>query len=127
MKFKLIKNTRIITPFTEILEGYIVIKDKTISFIGDREKDRKEFDYFVENVDEVIDFKRKIAIPGFIDIHTHGALGKEYSSSPDLLLEDSKFRAAKGVVGFLPTIGAMVSAEKILDSASKLIEIINVK
>lgn len=122
---KLIKNTRAITPFIEILDAYIVVEGKTIHFIGDLKKDKKEYEYFTNKATKIIDFKNKIAMPGFIDIHTHGALGKEYSSSPDLLLEDSKFRATKGVVGFLPTIGAMVSKEKILDSASKLVEIID--
>jgi len=122
---KLIKNTKIITPFIEIPDGFLVIEDKTIHFIGDIKKDKKEYEYFVNKATEIIDFKNKIAIPGFIEIHTHGALGKDYSSSPDLLLEDSKFRATKGVTGFLPTIGAMVPAEKILDSASKLVDLMD--
>lgn len=122
---KLIRNTKIVTPFTEIKDGFLVIKDKIIHFVGDTKKDKKEYQYFVNKADKIIDFKKMIASPGFIDIHTHGALGKDYSSSPDLLLEDSKFRATKGVVGFLPTIGTFVSADKMLDSASKLVEIID--
>ena len=122
---KLIKNTKIITPFIEILDGFLVIKDRMIHFIGDIKKDEKEYEYFINKANKIIDFKKKIAIPGFIEIHTHGALGKDYSYSPDLLLEDSKFRATKGVTGFLPTVGANVHAEKILNSASKLVEIMD--
>jgi len=122
---KLIKNTKIITPFTEIEDGFLVIKDKIIYFVGDTERCKKEYEYFEGEADEILDFKEKITSPGFIDIHTHGALGKDYSSSPDLLLEDSKFRATTGVVGFLPTIGAMVSADKILNSASRISELID--
>ncbi len=122
---KLIKNTKVITPFIEIIDAFIVVKGKTIHFIGDLKKDKKEYEYFTNKADKIINFKKKIAIPGFIEIHTHGALGKDYSTSPNLLLEDSMFRITKGVTGFLPTIGAMVFAEKILDSASKIIEIID--
>lgn len=122
---KLIKNTKVITPFTEISDGFLVIKDKIIHFIGDIEKDKKEYKYFKNKSDEVIDFDKKIAVPGFIEIHTHGALGKDYSTSPDLLLKDSKFRATRGVTGFLPTIGATVPADKILDSALKLVKIMD--
>ena len=122
---KLIKNTKIITPFTEIEDGFLVVKDKIIHFVGDTKKDKKEYEYFESKADKIIDFKKRIASPGFIDIHTHGALGKDYSASPDLLLEDSKFRATTGVVGFLPTIGAFVSTDKILGSASRIIELID--
>lgn len=122
---KLIKNTKIVTPFIEIQDGFLVIKDKIVHFIGDTKKDKKEYKYFESKADKIINFKKNIAIPGFIDIHSHGALGKDYSTSPDLLLEDSKFRSTTGVVGFLPTIGAFVSADKILSSASKIIELID--
>lgn len=90
---KLIKNTKIITPFTEIQNGFLVTKGRVIHFVGDINKDKKEYKYFATKANKVIDFKKRIAIPGFIDIHTHGALGKDYSSSPDLLSEDSMFRA----------------------------------
>jgi N-acetylglucosamine-6-phosphate deacetylase len=121
---KLIDNATIISPFIKISDGFIITNDKIIHFIGDAKKDREEYQHFKNKADQIIDFRKKIASPGFIDIHTHGALGKDYSSSPDLLLEDSKFRAATGVTGFLPTIGTFVPADKILNSASKIIELI---
>ena len=121
----LLKNTKIITPFSEIKDAFLVINNKTIYFIGNINRDTEELEYFNKNSTEIIDLKGKIIVPGFIDIHTHGALGKDYSDSPDLLKEDSTFRATKGVTGFLPTIGAMVPPEKILESASCLVNIID--
>lgn len=120
---KLIKNTRIITPVIEIKKGFLVIKDKVIHFVGDYEKDCKEYKYFESRVKRIIDLRDKICVPGFIDIHTHGALGKDYTSSPGLLIEDSKFKIKQGVTGFLPTLGAMVEPKKILDSASGIIKL----
>jgi len=120
----LLTNTKIITPFYEIPDGFLVIKDKLIHFVGITERDIEEFNYFKNNSNKVIDLKAKISAPGLIDIHTHGALGKDYSNSPDLLLEDAKFRVSKGVTSFVPTIGAMVPAEKIIESAIKLTKLI---
>jgi len=102
----LLTNTKIITPFYEIPDGFLVIKDKLIHFVGITERDIEEFNYFKNNSNKVIDLKAKISAPGLIDIHTHGALGKDYSNSPDLLLEDAKFRVSKGVTSFVPTIGS---------------------
>lgn len=120
----LLTNTKIITPFYEIQDGFLVIKDKYIHFIGITKRDIREFNYFKNNSNKVVDLKAKISAPGLIDIHTHGALGKDYSNSPDLLLEDAKFRASKGITGFVPTIGALVPADEILKSSIRLIKLI---
>lgn len=42
----LIENTKIITPFIEIKDGFLVIKDKIIHFVGDTKKDEEEYKYF---------------------------------------------------------------------------------
>jgi len=118
----LLKNARILTPFTEIADAFLVTKDKRIHYLGLTEKDRGELDHFTGASKKVIDLKGNIISPGFIDIHTHGALGKDYSDSPDLLGEDSVFRATNGVTVFLPTIGALVPPEDILASARAIVK-----
>lgn len=122
---KFIYNTKIITPFIEIQDGFLVIMGKSIHFVGDAIRDKKEYEYFKSKANKVIDFKKRIAIPGFIDIHTHGALGRDYSISTDLLFSDSIFRATVGVVGFIPTVGAIVTPKQLLDSVSKLVQIMD--
>jgi N-acetylglucosamine-6-phosphate deacetylase len=118
----LLKNADILTPFTEINDSFLVIKDKKIHFLGLTETDKKELDHFTNTCNKVINLKGKIITPGFIDIHTHGALGKDYSDSPDLLQEDSVFRATNGVTVFLPTIGALVPPQDILVSAEAIVK-----
>ncbi|KXK04757.1 MAG: N-acetylglucosamine-6-phosphate deacetylase [Acidobacteria bacterium OLB17] len=46
-----------------------------------------------------------IRLPGFIDLHDHGAAGVDVNSaSADDLVRVSEFLAAKGVAGWLPTL-----------------------
>jgi len=69
--------------------------------------------YQIENVSlykgeinrEIINAKGKIVVPGFIDIHTHGANGIDVNSATvGQLHELSNFYATKGVTSYLPTL-----------------------
>jgi N-acetylglucosamine-6-phosphate deacetylase len=120
----LLDNTRILTPHGEIHDGFIILQGKIIHFVGDKPRDNREYRWFENNSTRVIDLQGKLAVPGFIDIHTHGALGKDYSSAPELLYEDARFRITKGVTGFVPTIGSFVPPEKLLQSAATIAEIL---
>lgn len=73
------------------------IDDGKIVFIG-KEPTRD----FVP--DEVVDGRSFAVLPGYIDLHTHGALGHEMIGiTPDALQEVTQFYAQHGVTGFLAT------------------------
>jgi len=122
MDKKLIYNGKIVSPFTAVENGFIVLSGKKIEFIGSEDADKEVLEHEMSGTGRKFDANGNTLVPGLIDIHTHGVLGKDYSSSPDLVFEDSPFRASKGVTAFLPTVGCFTSTEKAAASAEKLSE-----
>ena len=53
----------------------------------------------------VLDLGGRYLCPGLIDIHTHGALGVDYSHLGDDIATATEFLARHGVTAFLPTPG----------------------
>ena len=94
---KILKFKTIRTPFSTIPNGVIGVHEGKISFIGKEEK-------LGEYHGETVDFSDKIAAPGYIDIHIHGA-NKADTMDANLKSLDtiSSFIATKGVTGFYPT------------------------
>ena len=62
-----IKNLRIVTLNGVIENGYLEIVDGIITKVGSN----------YEGL-EAVDGNNQIAMPGFIDIHTHGAVGEDF-------------------------------------------------
>src|SRR5688500_16217717 len=55
--------------------------------------------------DEAIDCAGLIVLPGFIDVHIHGAVGIDVNSADaDGLLEVARFLASNGVTAWMPTL-----------------------
>lgn len=98
---KVIFNGKIMTE-NEILENKAIVFDEKIVDIID-EKELGKYEY-----EEKIDAKGNYVLPGFIDIHIHGAGGKDVMDGSIEALETiSKTIAAKGVTGFLATTMTM--------------------
>lgn len=82
--------------FNRIFKGDIRIKGSHISEIEEN---------LVENEkEEVLDLEGKLLIPGFIDVHIHGADGADaMDGSIESLQKISKYLASKGTTNFLAT------------------------
>jgi len=91
----LITNARIVsTPHSN---GWTLCEGRSIKAIG--HGDAPAFDGV-----ETIDARGLTLLPGFIDVHVHGALGHEtMDASPDGLRAMAKFYAQHGVTSFLAT------------------------
>lgn len=93
----LIKNARIISPGIDIAGGAVEITGSTITAVYCKECTPSE-------VDTVIDAKGNMLMPGFIDIHSHGAGGFD---TCDATLESIKgiaeCKMKEGVTSWLPT------------------------
>ncbi|MEN2983899.1 MAG: N-acetylglucosamine-6-phosphate deacetylase [Dictyoglomaceae bacterium] len=88
---------KIITPNRIIEEGAIGIEGSKIIYVGE-DRNLKDFE-------EIYNFKDFFISPGFIDIHIHGAFGRDVIEGEESALEIiSKFIASKGTTGFLPTV-----------------------
>lgn len=93
----LIANARIMLPTAVYERGWLLTEGKSISRIG--WGDAPHFDGA-----HVIDGRGLNLIPGFIDVHVHGAVGHEtMDANPDGLRAMAKFYAQHGVTGFLPS------------------------
>jgi N-acetylglucosamine-6-phosphate deacetylase len=93
----LIKNAKVITPAGVWERGWLVSRDRHIDLMGSGDAPA------MEHV-ETIDANGLTLLPGFIDVHVHGAVGHEtMDASQDGLQRLAAFFASHGVTAFLPT------------------------
>ena len=88
-----LKNARVVLPDREVDTDVLVV-DGTIAAIGD-------------GLDggEQIDLAGSTLLPGFIDVHIHGAVGVDVmEASATGLREASTYLASQGVTSWLPTL-----------------------
>ncbi len=89
-----IHNARLVTPSC-VVEGGLVTGDGQIAALGT-----------VSGPEDVlvVDAGGGWLLPGFIDVHAHGGVGREaMDADPEGLREIARFYAAHGVTSFLPT------------------------
>lgn len=96
MKHKAIFGKKIITPFKVINNGFVIINNNLIEYVGTRKTNEFHFDE--------IDYEGEYVVPGFIDIHCHGGNGYDTMDSTETALKEiSIFKGKNGCTGFLPT------------------------
>ena len=113
----LIKNAKILTPDVEHKNYFLITLDDKIFKLG-RMEEFEEDDSF----ERVIDLENNYYIcPGFIDIHTHGALGIDVTTQPERLSEISAYKSRNGVTMYLPTLMSVLnSLDEHTDQLQKL-------
>lgn len=108
----IIKNIKIVTLNEVIENGYIEVKDGLISSICSGKYCGNE---------EAIDGLGKIAMPGFIDIHTHGSCGIDFMDAVEAdykQIEEAFYE--EGITSFLAT-----TLTSDLDSMKRVCETVN--
>jgi N-acetylglucosamine-6-phosphate deacetylase len=101
---------------TIIEQGYVVVEGQKISGIF------APTDRFPQDDFEIIDYSEGYIAPGFVDLHLHGALGKDVMDGQgDSLRTIAKHQAKNGVTGFL---ASTMSAP--LDSVLEAIKAIHI-
>ena len=90
---------RVMTPDRVILDGVVLVEGPKILEVGSRRAVRFSRDEF-----QVVGHSQQLLAPGFIDVHTHGAMGRDVMEGTDEALEViSWFLAAHGTTSFLAT------------------------
>jgi len=89
---------RALTPTTEISDAGILIRDGVIEALGPREGMR------LPDGAQEISARDKIAVPGFVDVHIHGAGGRDVmEGSPEAMAGVTKTVARHGTTSLVAT------------------------
>ena len=92
MKSLLLKNANVVLPDREVRGGSVLIEEGRIVSLD------------AESGGEVLDLAGATLLPGFIDVHIHGAVGVDVmDATASDLREVSEYLASQGVTSWVPT------------------------
>ena len=100
MQKTVIINAHVVSPAVDIKGATVVIEGKRIKSVSAG----KSADVRPAKDVTVVDVRGKYVMPGFIDVHTHGALGYDFCDrDPQAVFEFAKAKLEEGVTTVLPT------------------------
>jgi N-acetylglucosamine-6-phosphate deacetylase len=99
MATMLVTGARVLTPGGEWPRGWIAVEGRRIAAMGQgRPPERRRA------AAEVLDASGLVVLPGFVDLHVHGAVGADVmDADPEGLRRMARFYAGHGVTAWLPT------------------------
>ena len=116
-EYKLLKDCDIYTPLRLIKNGSILIQGEMIARIGMADESK------VPSQTRVFNFKNRLAVPGFIDIHLHGGGGIDFlDASDELIVKALRIHLKNGTTTVLPTL-MTASHGQVLEILEKFIDI----
>ena len=113
MQKTVIVNAHVISPDVDVKNATIVIEGKKIKLVKAGKVAAK-----ADKNTTVVDVKGQYVMPGFIDVHTHGALGYDFcDADPKAVFEFAKAKLQEGVTTVFPTTltvshGELIAAAK---------------
>ena len=95
---RLLTNVRAVSPGSHLPDAAVLIENGRIVAVG------PSSEIPPAEGDDVIDLAGATVVPGFIDIHTHGANGSDFSdATEDAVRRIAQAKLREGVTTFLPT------------------------
>ena len=93
MKKTLIVNAHVISPGVDLRHARIVVKGKKIESVEPMEAKSAA----LAGCDTVVDVRGKYVVPGFIDVHLHGASGSDVcDATPEAIATIAEAKLAEG-------------------------------
>ena len=110
MQKTVIKNAHVISPDVDLVGATIVVEGKKITQVTTKKVSEK-------GASTIVDVKGQYVMPGFIDVHTHGALTYDFCDpDPQAVFKLAEAKLAEGVTTVLPTT-LTVSHEELVVAA----------
>jgi len=121
MKKTLIVNAHIISPGIDIRRARIEIRGRKIASVEPVDSVAKGTEHPCRGgFDEVVDVHGRYVVPGFIDVHTHGASGHDVcEATPEAVSAIAEAKLAEGCTTFLPT--TLTIGNKTLKAAARAV------
>ena len=112
MQKTVIVNAHVISPGVDLKDATIVVEGKRIKSVAAGRSAPK-----ADKDTTVVDVKGQYVMPGFIDVHTHGALTYDFCDADEkAIFEVARAKLQEGVTTFLPTT-LTVSHEELMVAA----------
>ena len=109
----LILNAHVISPDVDLKKASVVIEKDKIKLVTTAVVPKTGFD-------TVVDARGKYLVPGFIDVHLHGACGYDVcDATPEAIETIASAKLAEGCTSFLPT--TLTVGAKTLKAAAKAV------
>ena len=109
----LIKNAHVISPDVDLKKANVLIEKGKIRLVTTDAVPLK-------GVETVVDLRGKYLVPGFIDVHLHGACGFDVcDATPEAIEKIAEAKLAEGCTSFLPT--TLTVANKTLKAAARAV------
>ena len=113
MQKTIIKNAHVISPGVDVENATVVVEGGRIARVTTAKVPEK-------GAKAVFDAKGHYLMPGFIDVHTHGALTYDFcDADPKAIFEIARGKLEEGVTSFLPTT-LTVSHDELAAAAKNL-------
>ena len=110
MQKTIIKNAHVVSPDVDLVGATIVVEGKKITQVTAKKVSEK-------GASTIVDVKGQYVMPGFIDVHTHGALTYDFCDpDPQAVFKLAEAKLAEGVTTVLPTT-LTVSHDELLVAA----------
>ena len=106
-----IKAARVLTPLQDLRDAVVLIENDRIEAVG------RQANILIPEDAEVMDFGEQIVVPGFVDVHNHGANGHWAREGPEEVKAIARWLAQTGTTSWLATVGDIESIKVVVQAA----------